>query len=93
MRRRYWGRAMAGWRDFAQASPNEGHKALAKLENMKIIGVEFEDDPNFYDPDGNNSEHSYIFSNGSQHVSILTQNVDGLHKKAGSRYVTELHGR
>ena len=44
-----------------QAGPNDGHFAIAELEN-------------FVD------------------VAVLTQNIDGLHQKAGSRRVLELHG-
>lgn len=43
------------------SKPNEGHKAIAELEN-------------FVD------------------VVVLTQNIDGLHQKAGSSKVLELHG-
>lgn len=31
-------------------------------------------------------------ANGSRQFTIITQNVDGLHKKAGSRKIIELHG-
>lgn len=31
-RRRYWARSMIGWRRFAQAGPNDAHRALAQLE-------------------------------------------------------------
>ncbi|WP_299292683.1 NAD-dependent deacylase [Nitrosopumilus sp.] len=44
-----------------QAKPNDGHLAIAELEN-------------FVD------------------VTVLTQNIDGLHQKAGSKRVLELHG-
>lgn len=30
-RRRYWARSLQGWRSFHRASPNEGHRALARL--------------------------------------------------------------
>lgn len=43
------------------AQPNDGHKALVRLEN-------------FYD------------------VTIITQNVDNLHERAGSQNVIHLHG-
>jgi NAD-dependent deacetylase len=46
----------------AQAEPNDGHRALARLE-----------------------EHGWI-------RAIVTQNVDGLHQRAGSRDVVEVHG-
>ena len=46
----------------AQAEPNDGHHALARLE-----------------------EHGWI-------RAIVTQNVDGLHQRAGSRDVVEVHG-
>ena len=46
----------------ARAEPNDGHHALARLE-----------------------EHGWI-------RAIVTQNVDGLHQRAGSRDVVEVHG-
>jgi NAD-dependent protein deacetylase/lipoamidase len=46
----------------AQAAPNDGHHALARLE-----------------------EHGWI-------RALVTQNVDGLHQRAGSRQVVEVHG-
>lgn len=49
-------------RNYDTYQPNEGHRALAALEELGVV----------------------------QHV--ITQNIDGLHRKAGSRQVTELHG-
>jgi NAD-dependent deacetylase len=43
------------------AEPNDGHRALAKIEDERS-------------------------------VTIATQNIDGLHQRAGSRNVLELHG-
>ena len=61
-RRRYWVGSHLGWRAFAAAEPNDGHRALAALEQSGV-------------------------ANG-----VITQNVDGLHVRAGSRRVVELHG-
>ncbi|WP_298872986.1 Sir2 family NAD-dependent protein deacetylase [uncultured Microbacterium sp.] len=61
-RRRYWVGSHLGWKVFAAAEPNGGHRALAALE---AAGV----------------------ANG-----VVTQNVDGLHVRAGSGRVVELHG-
>lgn len=61
-RRRYWVGSHLGWRAFAAAEPNAGHRAIAELEHRGI-------------------------ANG-----VITQNVDGLHVRAGSRRVVELHG-
>jgi len=47
---------------FAEAQPNEGHLALARLEEKKLL------------------------------AGIITQNIDGLHPKAGSCRVVEFHG-
>ena len=46
----------------AQAEPNDGHRALAALEERGWISA------------------------------VVTQNVDGLHQRAGSREVVEVHG-
>jgi NAD-dependent deacetylase len=46
----------------AQAEPNDGHRALAELEEQGWIRA------------------------------VVTQNVDGLHQRAGSREVVEVHG-
>ena len=51
-----------GWRAFAAAQPNVGHRALADLETNGVA------------------------------AGVITQNVDGLHVRAGSRRVVELHG-
>ena len=61
-RRRYWGRASRGWARTAAAEPNDGHRALARLEAAGRV------------------------------VGVVTQNVDGLHQRAGSRRVIDLHG-
>lgn len=62
-RRRYWARALLGWRRFSNAGPNGAHRALAALEASGRL------------------------------AHLITQNVDGLHQQAGSRRVTDLHGR
>ena len=61
-RRRYWAGSQAGWRRFAQISPNDGHHAIAELERSGVA------------------------------TGVMTQNVDGLHQRAGSQRVVELHG-
>jgi NAD-dependent deacetylase sirtuin 4 len=67
-----------------------GHLALTELERIGQIGVTFEDRMDYYREE---EEHHFAVSNGNQHMSILTQNVDSLHRKAGTSHVTELHGR
>lgn len=44
------------------AEPNDGHRALARLEGLGLV------------------------------EAVVTQNVDGLHQRAGSREVVEVHG-
>jgi NAD-dependent deacetylase len=61
-RHEYWRQKCEAHRDFAQAEPNSGHRALSRWEALgRLIGV-------------------------------ITQNIDGLHQRAGSRHVLELHG-
>ena len=101
-RKRYWGRGMLGWRTFDQRQPNAGHFALAALERHGKIGVSFEDSPNYYyhppTNDSTSSREQYRLGNApgqqeQQQLSIITQNVDYLHQRAGTLHVTELHGR
>ncbi|AAT89033.1 NAD-dependent deacetylase [Leifsonia xyli subsp. xyli] len=61
-RKRYWAGSHLGYRRFSAARPNDGHRALAALEDAGAA------------------------------AGVVTQNVDGLHKKAGSRRVVDLHG-
>jgi NAD-dependent SIR2 family protein deacetylase len=61
-RRRYWVGSHLGWKAFAAATPNGGHRAIADLESRGLA------------------------------TGVITQNVDGLHVRAGSRRVVELHG-
>jgi NAD-dependent protein deacetylase/lipoamidase len=46
----------------SHAEPNDGHRALAKLEERGLVRA------------------------------VVTQNIDGLHQRAGSREVVEVHG-
>jgi NAD-dependent deacetylase sirtuin 4 len=84
---------MVGWRDFDLRLPNAGHTALVSLENMSKVGVSFEDSPAYHDQTSSNNEERYLFGNGQNDMTIITQNVDHLHQRAGSQQVTELHGR
>ena len=61
-RKRYWAGSHLGWKRFASAGPNLGHRSLAALEDAGV-------------------------ANG-----VITQNVDGLHLRAGSQRVVDLHG-
>jgi NAD-dependent SIR2 family protein deacetylase len=61
--RRYWARAHIGWSRMGSAEPNEGHRALARLEAAGRVSF------------------------------LITQNVDGLHERAGHREMVALHGR
>lgn len=61
-RARYWARSTIGWPSVRNAEPNEGHRAIARLERHGRVR------------------------------GLITQNVDRLHQRAGSRNVIELHG-
>mmetsp|Transcript_29602 Transcript_29602/g.67631 ORF Transcript_29602/g.67631 Transcript_29602/m.67631 type:complete len:313 (-) Transcript_29602:340-1278(-) len=87
-RKRYWGRSMAGHSPFVRAKPNQGHKALFELEELGLIGVRLNSCSSFDDltpscGDGLKDDT----------ISIVTQNVDMLHAKAGTRHCLHLHGR
>ena len=61
-RRRYWAGSHLGWRRFAAAEPNAGHRTVAAWEEAGLV------------------------------TAVVTQNVDGLHLRAGTRRLVELHG-
>lgn len=62
---------------------------MAKLESMGHLGVTLEDQPDFYEPEDAEEFH---FSSGQQDLAVVTQNVDPLHQRAGSKNVIQLHG-
>lgn len=78
-----------GWKSLDERRPNAGHIALAQLEHMGKIGVPFDDRPEFHDDDTEDTRDS---SHGRR-LALVTQNVDTLHRKAGSKHLIELHGR
>ena len=61
--RHYWARAHLGWSRMGSAEPNDGHRALARLETSGRVSF------------------------------LITQNVDGLHERAGQQRMVALHGR
>jgi NAD-dependent deacetylase sirtuin 4 len=87
-RQRYWGRGMVGWRFFHEREPNQGHFALAELERLGKLGLWVQSVRNQDD-----EEEENYYMNGRTRVSIITQNVDRLHARAGSEHLIELHGR
>jgi len=96
-RQRYWARSLVGYSPFANAQPNVGHEALAKLEEKGIIGVKLEECNEFdllgdscFGEKENNVESR---STSTRMISIITQNVDTLHSKAGIKHCLHLHGR
>ncbi len=60
--RSFWEFYAMRFEALADAGPNPGHRALARLEAEGLL------------------------------TAVITQNIDGLHAKAGSRRVIELHG-
>jgi len=71
----------------------DAHFAIAELEKLGFIGVDFEDNPKYHCDRNDDDLMRWAFTDGAQKMSIITQNVDGLHRKAGSKHLTELHGR
>ena len=55
-----------------------------------MLGVAFDDRKDFYEPE---DEFEFNFSSGIRQLAIVTQNVDSLHEKAGSRLVMPIHGK
>lgn len=87
-RQRYWGRGMVGWRFFDETKPAVGHYAVTKLEALGKLGVTFEDRREYH-ADASEIENG----SGEQKLSVITQNVDNLHRRAETKHVLDLHGR
>ncbi|MEZ4675438.1 MAG: NAD-dependent deacylase [Caldilineaceae bacterium] len=63
-----------------RAEPNAGHQALAQLEALQCDAVGFSlEQPRAYP--------------GAARFTLVTQNVDDLHERAGNRHVLHIHGR
>lgn len=90
-RKRYWGRGLVGWKSFDQVSPNQGHQAIARLESRGYLGVDVPDRAEFYQE--GDDDVDWGFSSGNRRLALVTQNVDSLHRRAGSKALIELHGR
>eukprot|EP00985_Skeletonema_marinoi_P002144 scaffold873_cov120-Skeletonema_marinoi.AAC.1 len=108
-RKRYWARSLVGYSPFSTAQPNGGHEALARMEELGLIGVDLEEGvvgeevleclgESCYgsmsinnDDDGDNAQQQK--QPPPRRLAIITQNVDILHSKGGSKHVLHLHGR
>jgi NAD-dependent deacetylase len=66
----------------AKAEPNAGHRALAEMEVSVPFPMPL--------ADARGSEALIRSSGGG--FTLITQNVDGLHDRAGSRHILKLHG-
>ncbi|KAF9945613.1 NAD-dependent protein lipoamidase sirtuin-4 [Mortierella alpina] len=93
-RRRYWARSFLGYLPVKTTNPNPTHYALAALQTPSL----FETPPPVQTTPRENEtlppqDPSPAHSGQAGFIRTLTtQNVDGLHQRAGSRNVTELHG-
>jgi NAD-dependent deacetylase sirtuin 4 len=105
-RRRYWARSLIGYSPFANAMPNVGHAALAILEDGGYIGVNLGGCDSFDDlgiscvggershaDDNVDARDDHMSRNRTRRISVITQNVDNLHSRAGVRHCLHLHGR
>jgi NAD-dependent SIR2 family protein deacetylase len=68
----------------------KGHFALAELERMNFLGIDMKDKPEFYEPE--EETDYYMSSSGQRQLAVVTQNVDSLHQRAGSKDIIQLHG-
>jgi NAD-dependent deacetylase len=73
------------------AEPNPGHLALAQLEQWTCYGS-VGLDPSVSSPDPRIGAEPPIRGTPRGTFTLLTQNVDRLHQRAGSKNVVELHG-
>ncbi|KAG0325022.1 NAD-dependent protein lipoamidase sirtuin-4 [Dissophora globulifera] len=85
-RRRYWARSFLGFPPVMTSEPNPTHYALAALQSPPpsdrlVAGPSLSIGGKVRDQE-----------RGGFIRNLITQNVDGLHQKAGAKNVIELHG-
>lgn len=74
----------------AQTEPHEGHRVLARWE-ANLCGMRNAECGE--SPAGAGERTDSAAATAERPFVVVTQNVDGLHHRAGSRNVIELHGR
>ncbi|KAF9975175.1 NAD-dependent protein lipoamidase sirtuin-4 [Actinomortierella ambigua] len=94
-RHRYWARSFLGFPPVVRAQPNPTHYGIAALQTgivtlqdgtTKAAVPQATNSPSLPPPPTPTRGHArYVHS-------VITQNVDGLHQKAGTHDVIELHG-
>ncbi len=81
---------------YQDAEPNNAHKALAYLEEigkLKYFYEFYKDKLIYQDAEPNNAHKALAYLEEIGKLkAVITQNIDGLHQKAGSKNVFELHG-
>ncbi|KAG0047454.1 NAD-dependent protein lipoamidase sirtuin-4 [Gryganskiella cystojenkinii] len=95
-RRRYWARSFLGVLNMMQTSPNPTHYACSALQSpavpptcAPVPGPSISGSVSVLVPGSVNS----LSADQKPYVgTLITQNVDGLHQKAGAKDVIELHG-
>ncbi|KAF9579707.1 NAD-dependent protein lipoamidase sirtuin-4 [Lunasporangiospora selenospora] len=102
-RHRYWARSFLGFPPIVTTDPNPSHYAIAALQRPRpsqsiqslIDQYPIQEPPNEPNEPKEPKEalQPSVQEPLGQYVrSLITQNVDGLHQKAGSKNVLELHG-
>ncbi|KAG0006870.1 NAD-dependent protein lipoamidase sirtuin-4 [Modicella reniformis] len=81
-RHRYWARSFLGFPPVMTTQPNPTHYALAALQAQQTSST--------HQP-GQDQDHTHKDHLGYVRT-LITQNVDGLHQKAGTKDIIELHG-
>lgn len=90
IRKRYWARSMIGYEKIDRAEPNINHRLVASFETRtRTFAAPLS-------PVLLASRHctaaTAVHATTQRWPYVITQNVDGLHARAGSQNVFELHG-
>ncbi|KAF8936437.1 NAD-dependent protein lipoamidase sirtuin-4 [Dissophora ornata] len=91
-RHRYWARSFLGFPPIMTTEPNPTHYAITAMQSPPLSAKPIQGPSPTYNQQQQEDPHPLLTNKSGYVRTLITQNVDGLHQKAGAKDVIELHG-